>query len=80
MTSRNSQVMTLKRVLRIIVTFDSDFYNISLIKGHPPKIIWIRTGNLTTAEIAEILCQRKVDIEHFLFKEAYKDLSCIEIG
>ena len=22
-----------------IVTFDSDFYDISLIKGHPPKIV-----------------------------------------
>lgn len=63
----------------LIATFDSDFYDISLIKGHPPKIIWIRTGNLTTAEIAEILYQRKIDIEHFLFNEANKDLSCIEI-
>ena len=26
----------------VIVTFDSDFYDISLINGHPPKIIWIR--------------------------------------
>jgi predicted nuclease of predicted toxin-antitoxin system len=47
--------------------------------GHPPKISWIRTGNLTTAEIAEILYQRKIDIEHFLYNEAYSDLSCIEI-
>ena len=62
-----------------IVTFDSDFYDISLIMGHPAKIIWIRTGNLTTAEIAELLYQRKIDIEHFLYNEAYSDLSCIEI-
>ncbi|MFN3999001.1 DUF5615 family PIN-like protein [Algoriphagus sp.] len=34
-----------------IVTFDSDFFDLSLIKGHPPKIIWIRTGNLTTDSI-----------------------------
>ena len=30
-----------------IVTFDSDFYDISVISGHPPKIIWIRTSNMT---------------------------------
>ena len=35
-----------------IVTFDSDFYDISIINGHPPKIIWIRTGNLTTTGLA----------------------------
>ncbi|MDR1881495.1 MAG: DUF5615 family PIN-like protein [Prevotella sp.] len=34
-----------------IVTFDADFYEISLINGHPPKIVWLRTGNLTTLEI-----------------------------
>lgn len=38
-----------------IVTYDSDFYDISLINGHPPKIIWIRIGNLNTEEIANLL-------------------------
>lgn len=28
-----------------IVTFDSDFYEFSLIWGHPPKIIWLRSIN-----------------------------------
>jgi predicted nuclease of predicted toxin-antitoxin system len=27
-----------------IVTFDSDFYDLSTYFGHPPKIIWLRTG------------------------------------
>jgi len=62
-----------------IVTFDSDFYDISLIMGHPPKISWIRTGNLTTAEIAGILCLRKADIDSFLVEKIYEELSCIEI-
>ena len=39
----------------VIVTFDADFYDISLISGCPPKIIWFRTGNLTTNQIANIL-------------------------
>ena len=43
-----------------IVTFDSDFYDISVINGHPPKIIWIRTGNLTTDEIADLLISKKM--------------------
>ncbi len=31
-----------------IVTFDADFYHFSLIYGHPPKIIWLKSGNLIT--------------------------------
>ena len=42
-----------------IVTFDSDFYDISVISGHPPKIIWIREGNLTTKEIVQLLMNKK---------------------
>jgi len=34
-----------------IVTFDSDFCDINIIKGFPPKIIWLRTGNTTTNDI-----------------------------
>lgn len=26
----------------VIVTFDSDFYDLSLINGCPPKIVWVR--------------------------------------
>jgi predicted nuclease of predicted toxin-antitoxin system len=62
-----------------IVTFDSDFYDISLINGHPPKIIWIRTGNLTTIEIAKLLNSKKDIIERFLYEEDYKKLSCLEV-
>ena len=36
-----------------IVTFDADFFDISILRGHPPKVIWLRTGNLATSEIAE---------------------------
>lgn len=38
-----------------IVTFDSDFYDLSVFKGCPPKIIWLRTGNMTTKSISDIL-------------------------
>jgi predicted nuclease of predicted toxin-antitoxin system len=35
----------------VIVTFDGDFYDFSLVWGHPPKIIWLRTFNQTTKNI-----------------------------
>lgn len=50
-----------------------------MINGHPPKIIWIRTGNLTTDELAKLLILRKTIIDKFLHDEDYKELSCIEI-
>lgn len=42
-----------------IVTFGSDFYDISIINGHPPKIIWIRTGNLTTRQIVQLMIENQ---------------------
>lgn len=78
--SEDSDIWTYAKINNYsIVTFDSDFYDISLINGHPPKIIWMRTGNLITNEIAELLILRKFEIDRFLFDKDYKELSCIEI-
>lgn len=62
-----------------IVTFDSDFYDISLINGHPPKIIWLRTGNITTEQIVELFKKHQYSIENFLTGKESEDLSCMEI-
>ena len=59
-----------------IVTFDADFYDFSIIWGHPPKIIWIRTHNQTTKNIEEILRKHFNTIEDFLNESS---LSCLEI-
>jgi len=60
----------------VIVTFDADFYDISLIKGIPPKIIWLRTGNLTTNEIAELMILNYYTIQDFI---ADNNCLCMEI-
>jgi len=39
----------------IIVTRDADFSDLNVVLGYPPKVIWIRRGNCTTAEIESIL-------------------------
>jgi predicted nuclease of predicted toxin-antitoxin system len=39
----------------MIVTKDADFSEFGIIKGFPPKIIWIRRGNCSTQEIETIL-------------------------
>lgn len=38
-----------------IVTRDSDYNDLSLIRGFPPKVIWIRRGNCSTQAIEQIL-------------------------
>jgi len=59
-----------------IVTFDGDFYNFSLIYGHPPKIIWLRCLNQTTKNIEVILRKHRSKIEEFFLDQ---DLACLEI-
>jgi len=60
----------------IIVTQDSDFNDINLLYGIPPKIIWIRTRNTKTTEIAEILTIKISKIEDFVSDKTY---GCLEI-
>ncbi|CAN5544350.1 DUF5615 family PIN-like protein [soil metagenome] len=38
-----------------IVSKDSDFYYRSLVRGTPPRVIWLRVGNRGTAAIAALL-------------------------
>ena len=49
-----------------IVTFDSDFVDLNVLRSSPPKIIWIRTGNLTTKSVAELLNKNIKSIIQFL--------------
>lgn len=60
----------------IIVTQDSDFNDLNSLYGFPPKVIWIRTGNLKTKEIVDILIDYSNDIERFLLDNNY---GCLEI-
>ena len=59
-----------------IVTFDSDFVDLSVVKGTPPKIVWLRTGNLTTKSISDLLRKKAVNIQNFLESE---DAGILEI-
>ena len=38
-----------------ILTFDEDFSELQNLLSFPPKIIWLRTGNVSTKEIAAVL-------------------------
>jgi predicted nuclease of predicted toxin-antitoxin system len=49
----------------VIVSKDADFYEKSMLLGHPPKIIWIKRGNCTNRQIQLILRNKAEAIEEF---------------
>ena len=49
-----------------IVTKDADFHFRALLKGHPPKLIYLCIGNCTTSRIAQLLLANESDIKTFL--------------
>ena len=49
-----------------IVTKDDDFRGMSLLRGAPPKLIWLVVGNTSTAEILRILLAHTTAIEAFV--------------
>lgn len=52
-----------------IVTKDSDFNDMAILKGAPPKVIWIKIGNCRVNEMVEFLNKRYEEIEAFLEDE-----------
>lgn len=59
----------------VIVTKDADFYELALLLGSPPKVIWIRTGNHSTKHIIELIVSHREDIYSF----NHSDKICLEI-
>ena len=44
-----------------IVSKDNDFEQLAILRGHPPKVIWLRCGT-ATSEAIEQLIRRKRDL------------------
>ena len=49
----------------IVTSKDADFYQRSVVLGAPPKVIWLRIGNVPTTAVADLLRQRYVIIRRF---------------
>lgn len=60
-----------------IVTKDSDFHELSLIHGNPPKVIWLKCGNKPRWFILGLLLQHQEQIRRFLEDPQRR---CVEIG
>jgi len=49
-----------------IVSKDNDFRQLSFLRGHPPKVIWLSVGNAGTDAIAELLAANRERVQMFL--------------
>lgn len=63
----------------VIITFDADFYELQIIKGFPPKIVWIRAGNMTRSEFIDFLNYHIHTIREFLASKEFENIGCLEI-
>jgi predicted nuclease of predicted toxin-antitoxin system len=71
------QIWQFAKVQRhILVTFDSDFFDLSLTHGHPPKLIWLRVPDQTTSNVFKLLSERASLIQEFA---ADPTISCLEV-
>ncbi len=61
----------------VLVTKDEDFHRLSVARGAPPKVIWVRLGNCATADVARLLRFRREQIAAFV---AHPDATFLVLG
>ncbi len=49
----------------LLVSKDDDFHRLAVLRGAPPKFVWIRLGNCSTRDVEELLRRRRDDIVRF---------------
>jgi predicted nuclease of predicted toxin-antitoxin system len=58
-----------------LVSLDADFAELSILRGAPPKVIWLRCGNQSTDYVEQLLRQHARAISEF----ERDDKTCLEI-
>lgn len=53
----------------VIVSKDSDFRQLAFLHGPPPKVVWLRVGNASTATVFRFLLDHTDTIEAFAISE-----------
>ena len=54
----------------MIISKDSDFHQRSFLYGFPPKVIWVRLGNCSTADVERVL-RTNFDIIKLFYEDKY---------
>lgn len=53
----------------LIVSKDSDFRQLAFLFGPPPKVVWLRVGNASTATVLRVILNHVDAIESFALTE-----------
>lgn len=48
-----------------VVSKDEDYSHLSVLRGCPPKVLWLLLGNCTTRQVEALLRARLADIQAF---------------
>ncbi len=49
----------------VLVTRDEDFLRLSIVRGAPPKVVWLAVGNCSNQDLIRLLRTRYQDIQQF---------------
>jgi predicted nuclease of predicted toxin-antitoxin system len=49
----------------MIISKDADFHQRSFVLGFPPKVVWIKLGNCTTADVEQVIRKNFASIKSF---------------
>ena len=59
----------------MLATRDEDFVTLSVLRGAPPKVVWLNVGNARNAEIVSLLRARADDVKNFAAQDEYSFLA-----
>ena len=59
-----------------ILTKDADFTELMLLYGVPPKIIWLKCGNIDNSSLLELILQQHDSVSQFIDTEG---VGCLEL-
>ena len=60
----------------VLVTKDEDFHRLSILRGAPPKVVWLRVGNCATTDVVRLLRSQVEAIRAF---EAQTEATFLEL-
>ncbi|MDB6020286.1 MAG: hypothetical protein JWQ04_143 [Pedosphaera sp.] len=64
---------------RVVMTKDSDFVTTFLLRGVPPKLLLISTGNISNAKLSQLISANLTALENALTKHNFVELSALAI-
>ena len=65
---------------RVVVTKDNDFVTSFLLRGVPPKLLLVSTGNISNDQLSKLLAANLPALENALAEHAFVELSATSIA